>query len=141
MPQFNNGVGIDPFKYLASSIVDYDNDEVWEHKPVGFQEYAESKQFCNLKWNGRRGIRPKIMEIGLKVTEDHVREAILLLGKGSGKDFLAALLHSYGIYKCLCMYNPQAYYGLSPGSNIYFINVARNEYQAKNVFLLNFPKL
>jgi len=131
---------IDPFRYLASSIVDYDNDEVWEHKPVDFQEYTESKQFCNLKWNGRTGCRPKIMEIGWNVVQENVREAILLLGEGSGKDFLAALLHSYGIYKCLCMYNPQDYYGLSPGSNIYFINIARNECQAKNVFFTEFSQ-
>lgn len=131
---------IDPFRYIASSIVDYDNDDVWEHKPVDFQEYTESKRFCNLKWNGRTGCRPKIMEIGWNVVNDNVREALLLLGKGSGKDFLAALLHSYGIYRCLCMYNPQAFYGLSPGSNIYFINIARNEYQAKNVFFTEFTQ-
>jgi hypothetical protein len=36
------------------------------------------------------------------------------------------------------MYSPQSYYGLSPGSPIYFINVARNENQAKNVFFKEF---
>ena len=73
---------IDPFRHIATGLVDYDNDEVWEYKPVDFQEFTESKHFCNLKWNGRTGCRPKIMEIGWNVVADNVREAVLLLGKG-----------------------------------------------------------
>jgi len=61
-----------------------------------------------------------------------------LYPENSGKDFISSILHLYGIYKCQCMYSPQAYYGLAPGSSIYFINVARNETQAKNVFFREF---
>lgn len=59
----------------------------------------------------------------------------------SGKDYLTAILHLYGIHRCLCMTNPQAYYGLSTGSPIYFVNTARNEKQAKMVFFREFKGL
>lgn len=61
-----------------------------------------------------------------------------LYPENSGKDFLASIMHLYGIYKALCLYDPQGYYGLAPGSPIYFVNVARNEGQAKNVFFTQF---
>jgi len=127
----------DPFSYVAQGL-DTDNKDVWEEKPVDIQEFIESREFLNLKWDGKRGCRPKIMEIAWELTKDKVREAMLLLGKGSGKDYLSSILHLYGIYKCLCMYSPQQYYGLSPGSPIYFVNVARNENQARNVFFREF---
>ncbi len=56
----------------------------------------------------------------------------------SGKDYVSSIIHLYGIYRCLCMYNPQLYYGLAPGSPIYFVNTARNDEQAKRVFFTEF---
>ena len=47
-------------------------------------------------------------------------------------------MHLYGIYKCLCVVSPQTYFGKPPSSPIYFVNVARNESQAKNVFFTEF---
>lgn len=124
-----------PFMHIAQGISKETSSQVWEEKPVTISEFIESKKFLNQKWNGRSGCRPKIMEIAENITKEHVRECMLLLGKGSGKDFIASIIHLYGIYRCLCMANPQSYFGLGP-SPIYFINTARNEKQAKKVFFL-----
>jgi hypothetical protein len=132
-----------PFKFLSDGLSDGDGD-VWEEEPVSIQEFIEGKEFLNQKWTidprtGKgRGCRPKIMKIAKKLAEPHIREAILLLGKGSGKDYISTIFHLYGIYLCLCMTSPQKYYGLSPGSAIYFVNTARNDQQAKNVFFKEF---
>jgi len=128
-----------PFEELALGLsADKIEDEIWEEKPVSIQEFIEGEEYLNLKWNGRIGCRPEIMKILKKVSQDHIREAVLLLGKGSGKDYSAAILHCYGIYKCLCMRNPQGFYGLSRRSKIYFVNTARNDQQARKVFFEEF---
>lgn len=131
----------DPFLFLAQGIGGESNtDEVWEEEPVSAVEFVESKQFLNQKWNGRKGCRPKILDILVHMTDPNIREIMLLLGKGSGKDYISAINHLYGIYKCLCMFNPQSYFGLSP-SPIYFVNTARNDTQAKKVFFALFRML
>jgi len=128
----------DVFKELASGLSQSTDDNVWEEEAVDIETFICDKRFLNLRWNGKTGCRPKILEIAKAIAEDNIREVMLLLGKGSGKDFISAIMHLYGIYKALCMYNPQSFYGLSPGSPIYFVNVARNEGQAKNVFFVEF---
>ena len=127
-----------PFKFIAEGLSVSDRDEVWEEQPVEIQEFIESPKFCNQKFDGRRGCRPKIMEIAKRLCDPKVREAILLLGKGSGKDYISSLILLYHIYRCLCMRSPQKYHYLAPGSSLYFVNVARNENQAKNVFFAEF---
>lgn len=127
-----------PFTFMAEGLNCSDRDDVWEETPVGVQEFIESPQFCNQKFDGRRGCRPKIMEIAIRLTDEKVRESILLLGKGSGKDYISSLILLYQVYKCLCMRSPQAYHFMAPGSSLYFVNVARNENQAKNVFFAEF---
>ena len=105
----------DPWEFLSRGIT-IDDTDLWEEEPVDIQEFIEGKNFLNQKWDGKRGCRPKIMEIAKQLQRDDIREAILLLGKGSGKDFIATIFHLYGIYKALCMTSPQKYYGLPPGS-------------------------
>jgi len=131
---------LDPFSYMADRIAVNTEDDVWEEEPVSFREFVESPDFLDLKFDPEtgRGCRPKIMEYGEAIVADNVREAILLLGKGSGKGFISSIIHAYGIYECLCLRDPQKYYGLAPGSALYFVNTARNEKQAKKVFFKEF---
>ena len=86
-----------------------------------------------------------VEDIGYRETYDIICEgnnhnycANYLYPENSGKDYISSILHLYGIYLCLCMYSPQQYYGLSPGSPIYFVNTARNDKQAKKVFFAQF---
>lgn len=132
-----------PFKELAVGLSSRDEhvEDIWEEEPVGIQEFVEGEQFLNQKWNGRTGCRPKILEILIDLVKPHVREAMLLLGKGGGKDYLSAILHLFGIHRCLCLASPQSYYGLSANSKMYFVNTARNDTQAKKVFFEEFKGL
>lgn len=131
-----------PLLEVAQGLYGQNDDEkdVWEEEPVSIEEFVESKTYLNQKWNGRTGCRPKILEILHQALDPAIREIILLLGKGSGKDYASSIMHLYGIYRCLCMYNPQAYFGLAP-SPIYFVNTARNDTQAKKVFFTQFRLL
>ncbi len=129
---------INPFREIASGLNSSNDGSVWEEEPVDIETFIHDNKFLNLKWNGQTGCRPKMLEIIKGIADSKVREAMPILGKGSGKDFGASILHLYGIYKALCLYTPQKYYGLSPGSPIYFVNVARNESQARNVFFVEF---
>jgi len=133
----------DPFKEIALGLAtqDKDNYEIWEEKPVGIVEFVESKKYLNEKWNGRTGCRPKILDILIEINKPEIREIMLLLGKGAGKDYAAAIFHLFGIHECICMVSPQLFYGLSRYSKIYFVNTARNDTQARKVFFEEFKGL
>jgi len=60
--------------------------------------------------------------------------AILMWGKGSGKDSTVAKCFIYQGYKLCCLTNPQHFLGLGIGSPIDMVNVASNATQAKNIF-------
>jgi len=132
----------DPLRTLAQGLFSERSEQTWvdDTEPVDIVEFVEGRLFLNQKWNGRTGCRPKILEYLVETLDPDIREAIWLLGKGSGKDFGASILHLYGIYRCLKMVNPQSYFGLVP-SPIYFVNTARNETQAKRVFFTQFLAL
>lgn len=130
-----------PLMQIAQGLMGEDRgEEIWEEEPVSVEEFVEGRDYLNQKWNGRKGCRPKILDVLVNVCDPKVREAMFLLGKGSGKDYAASILHLYGIYRCLCMFNPQSYFGLAP-SPIYFVNTARNDTQAKKVFFTQFRVL
>jgi hypothetical protein len=139
-PVHQQGLGqFDVFKELATGMSKgKKSGAVYEEQPVDVETFINDKKFLNQRWNGKNGCRPKILAIIKNITDDKVREAMALLGKGSGKDYLACVIHLYGIYKALCLLDPQSYYGLVPGSPIYFVNTARNEGQARKVFFTQF---
>lgn len=72
----------------------------------------------------------------------HVRQAaarehqiaVLLWGKGSGKDYISSIVVCYLIYVLLCLQDPQGHFDLAPGEPIDILNVAYNADQAKRVF-------
>lgn len=66
--------------------------------------------------------------------------AVLLWGKGSGKDYLCSVIFAYLIYVLLCLNDPQGYMKLAPGENIDLVNVAYNADQAKHVFFAKFKE-
>lgn len=78
-------------------------------------------------------------EEGLKYYKKYTKnEAILQLGKGSGKDFVSTVAVAFIVYKLLCLKDPARYYGKPSGDAIDIINVAINAQQAKNVFFKGF---
>ena len=132
---------IDPYSLLADELAIQSDDIMWVAKPVDIVEFVESPEYMNQMWHNGRGCRSKIMEILIEISKPNIREAIILLGKGSGKTYLSSLFHIYGIYRLMCMYKPQIALGMSAHSPIYFINIARNERQAIRVFFSEFKGL
>jgi len=63
-----------------------------------------------------------------------VREAVLLWGKGGGKDTVCRLFHGYTLRVVLCLHNPRKYLGLSQVDNIDLVNVSIAAKQSVEVF-------
>lgn len=61
------------------------------------------------------------------------REAALVCGVGWGKSFLASVVLAYLAHRTLCLHDPQAYYGLAPGSKIAMALFAETYNQAHDV--------
>lgn len=67
-------------------------------------------------------------------------EIILMLGKGSGKDFMSTIACAYIVYLLLCLKDPARYYGKPKNDAIDILNIAINAQQAQNVFFKGFKQ-
>jgi hypothetical protein len=65
--------------------------------------------------------------------ERRYREAALVWGIGAGKSYASSIALAYMAYRLLCLKDPQAYYGLAPGSEIAVVNFSVTATQAKRV--------
>lgn len=63
------------------------------------------------------------------------KELMLILGKKSGKTFMASVVALYEVYKLLLMTNPQRHYKILPSQTIYILNVCAGKGQAIGIFL------
>jgi len=61
-------------------------------------------------------------------------EAIVVWGKGAGKDAMSELACCYIVYQIMCLKDPQGYFNKPPGDYIDIMNIALNAQQANNVF-------
>ena len=100
-------------------------------EPVGIEEFIVSPEYMN------QGdyVRPKILEHlkNLFDPEKYYYEVVLGGGIGIGKNYFADMAMSYDVYRLSCLYSPQSYYGLAPGSNIVFINQSKTKELARKV--------
>jgi len=65
-----------------------------------------------------------------------VKEILIVCGKKSGKDFMAAIFGLFQIYKLLLLEpSPQEHFGILADQRIYIPNVAVNKSTAKNILL------
>ena len=121
----------DAFDDLLVDPEDLHDNFLWENNtpPVSIIEFINSDEFLGLK--GR--IYPYIQKAAEEIERENILEAILLLGKGSGKTTFMQIYLAYGAYFVLSLKNPQEYYGLLPGSPIAILLVSVSEKQAKEV--------
>jgi hypothetical protein len=115
-----------------------DNTQGWIENPVPFRVFVESGEHMSFEPLSERqyevadfmlsGDDPK------KIFENDNNTAVLVFGKGAGKDMLASLIILYLVYWLLCLEKPQRYFGLPEGEAIDIINVAVNALQASDVF-------
>ena len=118
---------------------------IWREEPIALREFVESEKYCNLPPLTTVQYEAAIAILGedAKNTFDPEKGtsksiAVLLWGKGSGKDYLTSILQLYCIYIVLCLKEPQKYFNQAPGENLDIINVAYNASQARNVYFTKF---
>lgn len=118
-------------KIAASSKSDEASAYLDGKLPPSILEFAESSEYCGLSGQ----LYPEVRQILVDIENPKVREADLILGKGSGKSQLAKIVTLYGICVLSHMRNPQAFYGLTDDTTIYCGVVSVSSKQAKdNIF-------
>src|SRR3990172_7609993 len=69
-----------------------------------------------------------------KIFDTNRNTAVLMWGKGAGKDTISAMMLLYIVYVVLHLRNPQKYFDRPQFSSIDIINVAYNKEQAQEVY-------
>lgn len=119
---------------------------VWREYPVDLITFFKSENF--LKETPYEGKQTELLETLNKIVwwkftgdekfcEEELREvieAIVLFGKGSGKDFLISGFMAYMAYMLCCVRDPHEYFHFGQDEPIDLINVAINSNQANEVF-------
>jgi hypothetical protein len=116
-----------------------EGDPEWKEEPVDLDTYVTSPLFQDLppfSPRQRAAIVNLIGEDPKKIfrRENGVTTAVLLWGKGSGKDYVTSVVISYLAYVLCCMKSPQKFLGIAPGEPLDVINVAYSASQANLVF-------
>jgi len=106
---YNDGIRLTPIQY---DIVDRGSQIYYKHTLVELHGKEKAEE----------------------IWDRNVKNLLLMLGKGSGKDFVARLTVLYIVYKLLCLKNPQKYFKRPAGDPIDIINMALNAPQARRVF-------
>lgn len=118
---------------FEESLASYDINDPFSYEgevfPVDIIEFAESKEFLGLKGS----IYKEVKNLLIDIEEDSVREADLILGKGSGKSMLAQIFTGYGLYRAIQLKEPQRTFGLTWNTALYSINVSISRQQAEDV--------
>lgn len=133
---------------LLNDILTTDNynwSEKFWCKPCLFREFTLAKEHLHLGNKDLTNRQFLALEklIGtdpLKIfTVERLKHiGVYLLGKGSGKDYMASVVIAYLFYLLLCMKDMHSYFDLPPSDNIDILNIAPTAFQAKEVFFLKF---
>jgi hypothetical protein len=124
------------------------SEEQWREQPVTLDEFVSSPEHLGLPdplypiQRGRMvdlfGVDPTLVFDDPLTAQDDLKRlhqaAVLLWGKGSGKDYLCSIVICWLVHILLCLRDPQDYLQLAPGEAIDIVNVAYNAEQAKRVF-------
>jgi hypothetical protein len=122
------------------------SEGLWREEPVDLLTFFKSKDYLGeTPYAGKQTELLTVVNQVLwwKLTKEEkycpeslqkVTEVVAMLGKGSGKDFLASGILAYVCYLLCCMNDPHTYFGFAQDEPIDLINVAINANQATNVF-------
>jgi len=119
----------------------------WRETPASLDHFVTSPEHLNLGplYSQQAsamlelfGVDPKTifedpLDLDLNLRRAY-QAAVLLWGKGSGKDYLCSIVVCWCVHILLCLTDPQQYLVLAPGEAIDVVNVAYNADQAKKVF-------
>ena len=112
------------------------DDEVlaYEQECVDMHEFITSPEYMDLS----RDISEANLQLLCHIDSPEIREAWLILGKGSGKSFNSSIYQCRGIWRTAMLKDPQRYSNLAVGTHIYFLNMATNQVQARDIVFTDF---
>ena len=112
---------------------------------VHAREHPEVDKFLfDKKYLGfdKTEVRPNIRKVlNLVLMTPDVQKAYILLGKGSGKSWLACIIMAYKLHELTSYIDPARYFGLAQDSTIGIVNMAPGAAQALNVIFNFFTRL
>ena len=97
---------------------------------VSTKEFLDDPYFLGDMENLRPRLRSDLIAL---FDEGQYVEAVVDGAIGWGKSVFVSISFAYMIYRLSCLTNPQAYFGILPGSTIYFVNQSMNQKLAKKV--------
>ncbi len=106
----------------------------YETERVDMETFVCSPDYMDLS----EDISKANLQLLKHVDHPEIREAWLILGKGSGKSFNSSIYQCRGVWETCILKNPQKYSKLAVGTNIYFLNMATNQIQARDVVFADF---
>lgn len=108
----------------------------FDEQPATIEEFL-GPDYLNIASGVRDGVRAALVDIfGEEVSGDRiarVQRAMFTGAIGIGKTTLASIALPYMCHWVLCLRDPQAFFGLLPGSRIAFMQMSTSEDQAKEV--------
>jgi len=119
---------------LARRIYNEEEGSEYESEFIDMKTFITSPNYMDLE----RDISKANLQLLCHIDEPEVREAWLVLGKGSGKSFNSSIYQCRGIWQTAMLKDPQRYSGLAVGTYIYFLNMATNQVQARDVVFADF---
>lgn len=108
----------------------------FRERPASIVEFL-GEDYLNIEAGTRDGVKECLVGIfGDKPNVynlANVQRAMFTGGIGIGKTTFASIALPYMVHWCLCLKDPQTFFGLLPGSRIAFMQMSTSEKQAKEV--------
>jgi hypothetical protein len=108
----------------------------FNERPASVVEFL-GEEYLNIASGVREGVKECLVSIfGDKPNVYNlaqVQRAMFTGGIGIGKTTFASIALPYMVHWCLCLRDPQGFFGLLPGSRIAFMQMSTSEKQAKEV--------
>ena len=119
---------------LSRRISSGEEGSEYEQEYVDMSEFICSTEYMDLS----RDISEANLQLLTHIDNPEIREAWLILGKGSGKSFNSSIYQCRGIWQTAMLRDPQRYSKLAVGTHIYFLNMATNQTQARDIVFTDF---
>jgi len=119
---------------LSRRISSGEEGSEYEQEYVDMSEFTCSTEYMDLS----RDISEANLQLLTHIDNPEIREAWLILGKGSGKSFNSSIYQCRGIWQTAMLRDPQRYSKLAVGTHIYFLNMATNQTQARDIVFTDF---
>jgi hypothetical protein len=124
------------------------SDIAWVEQPVTFHEFVNDPWHMDQPPLGDRQRQDIETFLGEEPTqifsrlashlEGAFREAVLVWGKGGGKDWICTMVQCYLVYLLLCIKDPRHVLGLAPHEAVDILNVSYSAKQANEVYFTKF---